>query len=293
MATEKEINVTAVCRQLGYSKQAYYKSQHNRCLRQCYEVIVKDKVLAIRNQMPRLGVRKLYHMLKDELIREQLGIGRDKLFSILRKEDLLVARKKKYTRTTNSKHWMRKYPDKIKGMKVVRPEQVWVADITYLDVGQGHCFLHLVTDAYSKKIMGYKVSRDLSSSNTVMALQSAIKSRQYQKPLIHHSDRGLQYCSSAYVKQLELNSISISMTENGSPYDNAIAERINGILKDEFGLDGHFEDVNQAEIQTRQAVMLYNQKRPHMSCSMLTPNEMHKQANVNPRIWHKKTQQPG
>jgi transposase InsO family protein len=187
---------------------------------------------------------------------------------------------------------MRKYPNIVKGLQVKRPEQVWVADITYLDVGQDHCFLHLVTDAYSRKIVGYKVSNDLSGVHTLMALQTAIKNRQYDKPLIHHSDRGLQYCSSAYVNQLQSNQISISMTEDGSPYDNAIAERVNGILKDEFGLDEPFEDIAQAELQTRQAIKLYNQARPHMSCSMLTPDKMHKQLCMKSKNWHKKAQQP-
>jgi transposase InsO family protein len=290
LAAEKEVTITAVCRQLGYSKQAYYKSLHNRTLHSFYEEMVKDKVLAIRRQMPRLGVRKLYHILQEELSREKLTIGRDKLFSLLRQEGLLVMRKKKYTKTTNSRHWMRKYPNMVKGVEVRRPEQVWVADITYVDVGKGHCFVHLVTDAYSKKIVGYKVSSDMLSSSTLAALQDAIRSRQYKHRLIHHSDRGLQYCSSAYIKALKSNGILISMTENGSPYDNAVAERINGILKDEFGLDETFETIEQAELQTRQAIKIYNQRRPHMSCSMLTPNEMHQQDILKPKAWHKKAQ---
>lgn len=289
MAAEKEVNISAVCRQLGYSKQAYYKSVHNRQLKRCYREIVKHKVLAIRKQMPRLGVRKLYYLLKGELIRENIPVGRDKLFSLLRTENLLVNRKKKYTKTTDSKHWMRKYPNLVKELPLVRPEQIWVADITYLAIEQGYCFLHLVTDAYSKKIMGYKVSNDLSSSNTVMALQDAIKQRQYTGKLIHHSDRGLQYCSSGYVQQLQKNNIGISMTQDGNPYDNAIAERVNGILKDEFGMDEIFENLKQAELQTRQAISLYNQKRPHMSCSMLTPNKMHRQKQLEVRAWHKKS----
>ncbi|NML22358.1 IS3 family transposase [Pseudoflavitalea sp. G-6-1-2] len=288
LAAEKEINLTAVCRQLGYSKQAYYKSIRNRHLKACHESVVKSKVLAIRAQMPRLGTRKLYKILKPELQKEQLGLGRDKLFSLLRSTGLLVSRKKRYVKTTDSRHWMRKHPNLLKGLEIKRPEQVWAADITYLSVGAGYCYLHLLTDAYSRKIVGYNVSKDLSSGHTVKALQDAVRSRQYKGKLIHHSDRGLQYCSTAYVNQLKSSKILISMTEDGSPYDNALAERVNGILKDEFGLDESFEDIEQVNLQVRQAIYLYNEKRPHMSCEMLTPNQMHQQRKIKSRSWKKK-----
>jgi putative transposase len=198
-------------------------------------------VLAIRRQMPRLGVRKLFYMIKTELIKENIPMGRDRLFSLLRRENLLVRPKKKYTKTTYSKHWMHKYPDLVNPIKVNRPEQVWVADITYLSIANDFCYLHLLTDAYSKKIIGYKVSADLSSAHTLEALKQALKNRLYHGQLIHHSDRGLQYCSAGYVQLLTKNRVQISMTQNGSPYDNAIAERVNGILKNEFGLDDEFE----------------------------------------------------
>lgn len=287
MAAEKEVNLTAVCRQLGYSKQAYYKSTRNRLLKANYEAEVKGKVLAIRAQMPRLGTRKLYYLLKPALKQERMSLGRDKLFSLLRDAGLLVKRKKRYVKTTNSKHWMRKHPNLIKGMTIKRPEQVWAADITYLNVGAGHCYLHLLTDAYSRKVVGYNVSKDLSSVHTIKALEDAIKSRQYKGKLIHHSDRGLQYCSSGYVNVLQSNCLSISMTEDGSPYDNALAERVNGILKDEFGLDENFNSIEEVKMQVRQAIYLYNEKRPHMSCQMLTPHQMHKQKKIKPRSWKK------
>jgi putative transposase len=238
--------------------------------------------------MPRIGTRKLYYLLKKEFKKEGLGIGRDKLFSILREEQLLIIKKKRYTKTTNSKHWMHKYPDLIKGIRLLRPEQLWVADITYLAVESGFVYLHLITDAYSKRIMGYCVSTSLSATGTMNALEMAISLRKYNHPLIHHSDRGLQYCSTGYVNSLTKNGISISMTQDGSPYDNAVAERVNGILKDEFGLDGVLTDMNQAQKQTRQAINSYNNDRPHLSCNMLTPQQMHDQCLVKVKTWENK-----
>lgn len=245
--------------------------------------------MVIRRQMPRLGVRKLFYMLKQELVKEKIPMGRDRLFSLLRREQLLVRPKKKYTRTTYSKHWMHKYPDLVNRLKVNRPEQVWVADITYLRVDNDFCYLHLVTDAYSKKIVGHKVSADLLSTHTIEALKQALQNRSYDGQLIHHSDRGLQYCSAGYIQLLNKNQVQISMTQSGSPYDNAIAERVNGILKDEFGLDDNFKSLQEAKTQTQQAVKLYNEMRPHLSCSMLTPIKMHKQSNLQVKAWHKKS----
>ncbi len=184
---------------------------------------------------------------------------------------------------------MHKYPNLIKGMQVKRPEQLWVADITYITVADQHCYLHLITDAYSKMIMGYNVSKSLAASSTIRALETALKNRRYIGKLIHHSDRGLQYCSSGYVKILQKNNIAISMTEDGSPYDNAIAERMNGILKDEFGLDEVFEYYGQLNLQVAQSVQLYNQKRPHESNYLLTPQQMHRQNKLKPKAWHKKS----
>lgn len=278
-----------MCRQLGYSKQAFYKSIRNKQVKRCHHQLVKNKVLAIRKQMPRIGVRKLHHLLKADFAKDQIHMGRDRLLSLLREENLLVKRKKKYIKTTNSLYWMRQYPDRVKGIRPRRPEQIWVADITYLTLNKGYCYLHLITDAYSKKIMGFMVSKDLSAAYTAQALQQAIQQRQYKSQLTHHSDRGLQYCSSTYVKLLTQNNIAISMTQDGNPYDNAIAERVNGILKDEFGLDDTFLTINDAAHQTQQAVNLYNKSRPHLSCAMMTPEKMHQQNQVRLKAWHKKS----
>jgi putative transposase len=289
LANQKEINIAAVCRQLGYSKQAYYKSIRNKRLKSCFAAIAKQKVLAIRHLLPRLGVRKLYHLLYKDFIKENIPVGRDKLFLLLRQENLLVGKKKKYVKTTDSRHWMRQYPNLIKNKRPTRPEQLWVADITWVNTKQGNSYLHLITDAYSKKIVGYELCSDMMASSTVKALKMAIGQRKYNRPIIHHSDRGLQYCSTLYVQLLKDSGMKISMTQDGSPYDNAVAERINGILKDEFGLDDVFESFEQLKLQTTQAITFYNQYRPHMSCNLLTPEKMHNQSSLTVKAWHKKT----
>ena len=250
--------------------------------------MAKQKVLAIRKQLPRIGTRKLYYLLGEDFKKEHIAVGRDKLFSILGQEQLLIVKKKRFTKTTDSRHWMHKYPNLIKGLQPINPEQIWVADITWLNIKNNYCYLHLITDAYSKKIMGYEVSSNLAATSTVKALQMALKNRKYTTSLIHHSDRGLQYCSAGYTKLLTDNNVDISMTQDGSPYDNAIAERVNGILKDEFGLDDTFENIEQAKSEIKQSIDLYNLLRPHLSNNMLTPNEMHKQNKLKPKAWHKK-----
>jgi transposase InsO family protein len=274
----------------GYTKQAYYKHLHFHQKDAKDKSQVKELVLEHRRQMPCLGTRKLYYLIKWKLIEHGLKLGRDKLFDLLRKEGLLVIKRRKYVKTTNSRHWMKKYPNIVKGKEIVRPEQVWVADITYIFTQEGPIYLHLITDAYSKQIMGSELSKDLSASSSIKALKFAIKKRKYSsEPLIHHSDRGLQYCSYAYTKLLEENNINISMTENGDPYENAIAERVNGILKEEFGLGQKLENFSCGEKMVNQSIIAYNTLRPHLSCNMLTPIQMHRQREIKLKTWHKKT----
>jgi transposase InsO family protein len=273
-----------LCRLFGYSKQAYYKHQKCRERQQMERNIALDLVCRERYKLPRLGTRKLHYKL-----REQLPVGRDKLFGILRAEGLLIGKKRRYTKTTNSRHWMRKYPNKVRDLDIVRPEQVWVSDITYIATINGFQYLHLVTDAYSKQIMGYRLSGSMSAADTACALEMAINNRKYPgDALIHHSDRGLQYCSELYTKLLKANQIDISMTEQSDPYENAVAERINGILKDEFGLDDCFEDIGQLHKQIEQAILSYNKHRPHLSNHMLTPEQMHQQQQIPIKKYKKK-----
>jgi putative transposase len=245
---------------------------------------MKEAVLSIRRQMPRLGTRKLHFLLKPG----NAMIGRDRLFELLRAEGMLITKRKNYTVTTDSKHWMRKYPNQIKELVLNRPEQLWVADITYIDTVDGNAYLHLITDAYSKQIMGYELCSNMEAFSTVKALTMALTNRQYKDQLlIHHSDRGLQYCSRVYIDTLMRNNITISMTESGSPYDNAVAERINGILKDEFGLGEKLNGLEEAKVHTEQSINIYNLLRPHLSCQMLTPKQMHKQQNIKVKTYKK------
>lgn len=225
-------------------------------------------------EMPRIGTRKLYYLLKEELNALSIKLGRDSLFDYLRAENLLIKPKKNYTKTTNSNHWLRKYPNLLKDFKPIRPEQVFVSDITYIKSRERTHYLSLVTDAFSRKIMGYKLSEDMSSENVVQALKMATKNRTTNKPLIHHSDRGLQYCSSIYQNELVVNQIAPSMTDGYDCYQNALAERVNGILKQEFLI----ETCNTGKELKKlidESIETYNTKRPHLSLNMKTPNIVH------------------
>ncbi|AEV32626.1 transposase [Owenweeksia hongkongensis DSM 17368] len=264
-----------LCRLFGYSKQAYYKRKMRSTPFAQHQNVLQS-VQRIRQQLPRCGARKLQYMLNTAEASKGKKVGRDYLFSLLRNHGLLIGKRKKYHKTTNSKHWMRKYPNIIKELEIVRPEQVWVADITYLELEDEHQYLHLITDAYSKRIVGYELADNMRATTTIKALQRALNQREYQEKLIHNSDRGLQYSSAMYTKLLLDNKIGISMTEESDPYENAVAERVNVILKDEFGLDKVFTHSAQMKRQVDQSIALYNQLRPHLSIDMLAPNQAHK-----------------
>lgn len=225
-----------------------------------------------------LGGKKVYHQIKPSLHVHSIKMGRDKLFRLLSEHDLLIKPKRRYTVTTNSKHWLRKYPNIIKDKPITAPEQVWVSDITYIKTDHGNCYLNLVTDAYSRKIMGYAIANNMNTDEMKKAYEMAIATRIYpHSKLIHHSDRGLQYCSNDYVQLSENNNISISMTENGDPYENALAERMNRTLKEEFGLGKILSTKEYAQQLVSEAIELYNQRRPHYALNFLTPNKVHLQ----------------
>ncbi len=212
-----------------------------------------------------------------------MKVGRDKLFSWLKECDLLIKPRRRYIQTTNSKHWLRKYPNIVKGKRIDGPEQVWVSDITYIKTKQGNMYLSLVTDAFSRKIMGHHIDDNMEASSVSKALLMAAKQRIYPKnELIHHSDRGLQYCSNEYVQLAMDNKIVMSMTENGDPYENALAERMNRTVKEEFGLGMILPTKQHARKMTIEAVNLYNNRRPHLSLQMKTPEEVHKQKSRLP-----------
>lgn len=270
----------------GFSKQAYYKWNPEQKTEDTD--LIKSLIFDIRSQLPRLGVRKIYYLVEEDLRELGIKLGRDKLYDFMRTEGLLVPKRQKYHKTTNSRHWMKRYPNIIKDLDINHPEQVWVADITYLKASGKHYYLHLITDAYSKKIVGYQLADNLLAQTSICALQKAIESRKYTTELIHHSDRGLQYCSSTYTKLLKQNHIRISMTEQYDPYENAIAERVNGILKEEFDLDDDFGSFELLQRQVHQAITLYNQVRPHTSIDYYTPNEAHLQHKIKLRKWKSK-----
>lgn len=235
--------------------------------------IVKNR----RRSLPREGVRKLIKSLKQEFDNAHLKLGRDTLFNILRKHNMLTLRKKYSSRTTNSLHRFYKYKNIIKDLEVTRPNQVWVSDITYIRTIKGFCYLALITDLYSRKIVGYDISNSLELKGCERALNKALYQAKNITGLIHHSDRGIQYCSNVYTQILKRNNISISMTEENHCYENAVAERVNGILKDEFYLDQTFDNLQHAKRATKNAINLYNEIRLHLSLDYKTPNMVYKQ----------------
>lgn len=240
--------------------------------------VVKELVDEQRKQLPYLGTRKLHYQIGPTLRQKGLKIGRDKLFAWMRDYDLLIKPRRRYIQTTNSKHWLRKYPNLVKDLSVTAPEQVWVSDITYIKTEEGNCYLNLVTDAYSRKIMGYSVADTMETEVMKKAYEMAIAQRCYpNSQLIHHSDRGIQYCNKEYVRLSEQTNALISMTENGDPYENALAERMNRTLKDEFGLGRRLPSKQQAFRLAEEAVFLYNNLRPHLSLNMQTPQTVHLQ----------------
>lgn len=261
------------------SRQAYYQTLQRQELRSKQLGLLRPKVDRIRMKMPRLGTRKLYFLIKDELVQEGIKVGRDGLFQYLRSEQMLIKPTKSYTKTTYSKHWLRKYPNLLDGLQVSRAEEVFVSDITYIKSKDRTHYLSLVTDAYSRKIMGYKLSDDMSTENVVQALKMAIKQRKTAGPLIHHSDRGLQYCSGMYQDVLAKSNITPSMTDGYDCYQNALAERVNGILKQEFLIH---KCNNKQELDTliKESITTYNEQRPHLSLALRTPNYIHKKTTL-------------
>ena len=234
------------------------------------------------------GGIKLHSELKNEFIKADIKIGRDKFYRFLRLNKLLIPKSKNYISTTNSKHMYRKYKNLVKDHVPTRPEQLWVSDITYIKTENGYNYLALVTDAYSKKIMGYKLDNHMRTSLCSDALNMAIKNRKYPNlKLIHHSDRGIQYCNPKYIQFAEKNNISMSMTEQYDPYENALAERINRTLKHEYGLKQTLKNTKIAQLMTKQAVYIYNNLRTHFSLNLRKPAEVHLNPNIKYKSYRK------
>lgn len=291
------LSIIKLCGWFGLSKQAYYQHQSRRIKRAKQEELVLQQVHLLRRDHPKMGVRKLHQELGMFLSSHGIKLGRDGLFDLLSAHNLLIKRRKRSAKTTQSYHHYRKHPNLIQGFEATAPNQLWVSDLTYWRVEEGFYYISLITDAYSRKIVGYHVGESLEVVESLSALKMALSTRkrwerdrtespevikrvqgvqgvQGGEPigLIHHSDRGIQYCSTKYVKLLEKNGIAISMTQSGDPLDNALAERVNGILKGEYLEELRVSNLRQAKSYLRKKIGLYNAHRPHMSISGLTPD---------------------
>ena len=282
------MGVGPLCKLFGKSRQAFYNRKYYFSEREQQEMIVLELVSQVRRELPGLGGHKLYKCLYQPLRTNGIKIGRDKLFTILRNHNLLIDRKRRNPKTTQSNHWFRRYKNMAKDIKIEQSEQLWVADITYISVGYDFNYLSLITDAYSKKIMGYCLYPYLSNDGCIEALKMALSNKMLPTRLIHHSDRGVQYCSYDYVSLLKENNISISMTESGEAYDNQIAERVNGILKTEFKLHQNYKSRTDALMAVNCSINAYNNLRPHMSCDFLTPVEAHITNQILVKRWKNK-----
>ena len=271
----------------GVNRQVYYRRIQTVKRRKSRAVKVIELVESIRFQMPKIGTRKLYFMLEDEL--KQLNVGRDMLFRILKANHMLIQPKRRYHVTTNSHHRFRKHKNLVENIVPEKPEQIWVSDITYVGNRQNPMYLALVTDAYSKQIMGHDLSNSLDVSGSLRALKMAVKKRKYKNNIVtHHSDRGLQYCSNEYQDLLKRFKINCSMTESYDPYANAIAERINGILKGEFIGYRNKHSLETMDMLIKNSIDIYNERRPHFSCFYKTPRQMHQQNEIKIKTYKNK-----
>ena len=264
---------------MGLSRQAYYqgRARHAKRVQQAQTVV--QLVQEQRMRQPRVGTRKLHHMLRDSMGERGIVLGRDAMFGVLRNARMLVAPRRAYHKTTNSHHRFRRHPNLLKSgpqqVQASHSEQVWVADITYLPTAGKFVYLSLVTDAYSRKIVGWHVHESLQTEEVAKALQIALRQRQTHQRLVHHSDRGIQYCSTYYQQLHQRHGLTCSMKDGYDCYQNALAERVNGILKTEFLLDRP-HDLHQARRMVEQSIEIYNRERVHLSLKMQTPDAVHR-----------------
>ncbi|RYH01084.1 IS3 family transposase [archaeon] len=267
---------------LGYSRQALYKRKPCRASRESApKALTRQLVDSERSLLPRVGTRKLHYLIGDQLKKEGVKCGRDKLMRWLREDGLLILPRRRYIQTTNSKHHFRKYENLAKDLTPSAPEQLWVSDITYIRSQEGWMYLSLITDAFSRKIVGYSIADNMEAATIAEALKMALNGRLDKTSCpLHHSDRGIQYCSKEYTELAIENGLKLSMTQNGDPYENALAERMNRTLKEEFGLGKMLPDKQTAIPLTKQAVALYNNRRPHLSLNMKTPEQVHKKSRL-------------
>lgn len=272
--------MTRLCQWLGISRQAFYQSEKRAQVSTQQNRQILDLVMHYRYLMPSIGTRKLYWLIRPQLMAQGLKFGRDKLFKLLKENSLLIQPKRRYTKTTDSKHWMKKHPNLLKDYSPTQANEVLVSDITYVESAEGVHYLSLVTDAYTRQIKGYKLSRDMKAENVVQALDMAMKMQtQCAFRMIQHSDRGSQYCSELYQSKLKKYGILPSMTDGYDCYQNALAERVNGILKQEF-LTTRCKNMEELDQLIAESIVIYNCYRPHLSLGMLTPNQMYEKAKT-------------
>lgn len=281
------VSLVRLCRLLGVTRQAYYQHFWQQEASGIEEMLVLQEVISIRKDHRVMGGRKLYEKIYPFLLDHGIKMGRDALFDLLSTNGLLVKKRRRRHITTWSGHRFNKWPNIIRDLKIVRPNQLWVSDITYWKVDEEHLYVSLITDAYSHKVVGYHLANTLETMETIKALAMALKDIPEQVPesLIHHSDRGVQYCSESYVKLLQDNNMRISMTENGDPLENAVAERMNGILKEEYLKHDKPENKEQAKRLLDRAIKLYNEDRPHFSIGLLTPEMVHSKDLPTEQLW--------
>lgn len=260
---------------MGFSRDAYYKAIKRQKYNAEDNLIVLNIVRREKALLKNCGSKKIYHILKLEIKKAGIKMGRDKFHNLLKDNNLLVKRKKYKKPITASKHHFYKYKNLIQNLEIKHINQVWVSDITYIRVNGHWNYLTLITDLFSRRIVGYSFSKGMSVLQTTQpALNMALKSKPKKQKTILHSDRGFQYCSPCFTKQFKNKKIIASMSKAGDPYENAVAERVNGILKYEFDLKDNFKNFSIAKKEIEKAVFLYNHKRPHWSINLNTPNQV-------------------
>jgi putative transposase len=269
---------------LGYTPQAYHKKIKQQFIKQFSEGLIVQQVHVIRKEQPRCGTRKLLMMMQPFFAKHDIAIGRDTFFDLLSKNKMLVRKTKRTVKTTNSSHHFRRYPNLTKGFVPMKAHELWVSDITYIPLKERFAYLFLITDAYSRKIVGHHVSDDMKVSSAVVALKKALAQKPAETIVLHHSDRGIQYCSTEYVTLLQQHHAMISMSQSSDPLENAIAERVNGILKTEL-ISSSYENIDKAAVSIARAVIIYNFKRRHSSLNYQIPNDVHHQKGPQIRRW--------
>jgi putative transposase len=274
----QHLGLASLCGWFGMSRQAYYQHQKKAASDFIQAEKVIEQVKSIRQLHPSMGGRKVYLKLQTFMQAQGIKLGRDGLFRLLSDHNLLIRKRKRRIQTTQSLHRFKKYPNQIKEFVRTGPNQLWVSDITYWPLEEEHSYISLITDAYSHKIVGYQLGKSLEAKESITALRMALcglSGLERHADLLHHSDRGIQYCSNEYIKLLESYKLGISMTTNGDPLENAIAERANGIIKEEYLNHYQVKTFEEAKLLVAKVVKLYNEDRPHMSIGNYTPDKIH------------------